>query len=72
MQGFGFLSAILVRQIWKRATTTDGGSAAILRYLIWKKDCCLKLQTKSVIISAIWFAVFINCISIEITIQLNS
>ena len=24
MQGFGFLSAILVRQNWKRATTTDG------------------------------------------------
>ena len=23
-QGFGFLSAILVRQNWKRATTTDG------------------------------------------------
>ena len=41
--------------------------------LTWMKIAVWNyLQTKSVIISAIRFAVFINCISIEITIQLNS
>ena len=71
MQGFGFLSAILVRQNWKRATNTDGEvppSFNLARFEL-KKYCCLKLFTnKSVIISAIRFAVFINCISNEITI----
>ena len=45
----------------------------ISRDLIWIKTVVWNyLQTKSVIISAIQFVVFINCISIEITIQLNS
>ena len=45
----------------------------ISRDLIWIKIVVWNyLQTKSVIISAIQFVVFINCISIEITIQLNS
>ena len=45
----------------------------ISRDLIWIKIVVWNyLQTKSVLISAIQFVVFINCISIEITIQLNS
>ena len=45
----------------------------ISRDLIWIKIVVWNyLQTKSVIVSAIRFVVFINCISIEITIQLNS
>ena len=45
----------------------------ISRDLIWIKIVVWNyLQTKSVIISAIQFVVFINCISIELTIQLNS
>ena len=45
----------------------------ISRDLIWIKIVIWNyLQTKSVIISVIQFAIFINCISIEITIQLNS
>ena len=44
----------------------------ISRDLIWIKIVVWNyLQTKSVIVSAIRFVVFINCISIEITIQLN-
>ena len=47
MQEFGFLSAILVRQNWKRATTTDSKvppSFNLARFDL-KKDCCLKLFT---------------------------
>ena len=47
MQGFGFLSAILVRQNWTRATTTDGEvppSFKLARFDL-NKDCCLKLFT---------------------------
>ena len=45
----------------------------ISRDLIWIKIVVWNyLQIDSVIILAIWFAVFVNCISIEITIQLNS
>ena len=47
MQGFGFLSAILVSQNWKRATTTDGEvppSFNLARFDL-KKYCCLKLFT---------------------------
>ena len=77
MQGFGFLSAILVRQNWKRATTTDREvppSYNLARFDLEKKKIVVwnYLQTKSVIISAIRFAVIINGISIEIIIQLNS
>ena len=76
MQRFGFLSAISVRQNWKRATTTDGEvppSYNLARFDLKKKIVVWNyLQTKSVIISAIRFAVFTNGISIEITIQLNS
>ena len=59
----------------KFATTTDGEvppSFNLARFDL-NKDCWWNyLQTNSVIISAIQFVVFINCISIEITIQLNS
>ena len=45
----------------------------ISRDLIWIKIVLWNyLQKKSVIISAIQFVVFINCISIEITVQLHS
>ena len=47
MQGFGFLSTILMRQNWKRATTTDGEeppSFNLARFDL-NKDCCSKLFT---------------------------
>ena len=74
MQGFGFLSAILVRQNWKRATTTDGEvppSFNLAKFDL-NKNCWLKLFTNRVMIITIRLAVFINYISIEMTFQLNS
>ena len=60
MQGFGFLSAILVRQNWKQATTMDGEvlpSFNLARFDLKKIVVWNYLQTKNVIISAIRFAV---------------
>ena len=75
MQGFAFLSPIFVRQIDNQLLLRRGKYRHhfISRDLIWITIVVWNyLQTNSAIILAIWFAIYIHCISIEITIQLNS
>ena len=73
MQGFGFLSAILRQNWWPCTTTTDVPPLFNLARFDLNKDCCWKnyLQTDSDYFSHS-ICSFINCISVEITIQLNS
>ena len=72
MQGFGFLSAILRQNWWPCTTTTEVPPLFNLARFDLNKDCCWKnyLQTGSDYFSHS-ICSFINCISIEITIQLN-
>ena len=75
MQGFGFLSAISVKQIDNQLLLRVGKCRhhIISQDLIWMKIVVLNyLQTESLVILVIRLANFINCVSIEITIQLNS
>ena len=73
MQGFGFLSAILRQNWWPCTTTTEVPPLFNLARFDLNKDCCWKnyLQTDSDYFSRS-ICSLINCISIEITIQLNS
>ena len=73
MQGLGFLSAILRQNWWPCTTTTEVPPLFNLARFDLNKDCCWKnyLQTDSDYFSHS-ICSFINCISIEITIQLNS
>ena len=74
MQGFGFLSAILRQNWWPcTTTTTEVPPLFNLARFDMNKDCCGKnyLQTDSDYFSHS-ICSFIKCISIEITIQLNS
>ena len=72
-QGFGFLSAILRQNWWPCTTTTEVPPLFNLARFDLNKDCCWKnyLQTDSDYFSHS-IGSFINCVSIEITIQLNS
>ena len=61
MQGFGFLSAILDEGKLKAGYYYYGSAAIISRDLFWIKIVVWNyLQTDSVIILAIRFAVFVN------------
>ena len=73
MQGFGFLSAILRQNRWPCTTTAEVPPLFNLARFDLNKDCCWKnyLQTDSDYFSHS-ICSFINCISIEIIIQLNS